>query len=98
TAFLTASRELVEQVTPADAASPARLAWVGAAEALRHFETIDPVAAWERATSLADDLLQRLGHTERHQAIVELADADGRVAAALEAAGVRFGAGAGRVR
>jgi len=78
--------------------SPAWLSWVGAAEALEHFETIDPVAAWARVAGLADRLLARLGLPPRGQAIVALEDPDGLRAAALDAAGIRFARRAGRAR
>jgi len=78
--------------------SPAWLSWVGAAAAIEHFETIDPVAAWARTTALADGLLGRLGLAPRGQAIVALEDPDGARAEALAAAGVKFARRAGRLR
>ena len=78
--------------------SPAWLSWVGAAQALEHFETIDTTAAWRRASGMADQLLEQLGLPERGQAIVALDDQDGVRAAALAAAGVQFACRAGRVR
>jgi len=78
--------------------SPAWLSWVGAAAALEHLETIDPAAAWARATGLADALLARLGLAPRGQAIIALDDPDGSRAAALAEHGVRFARRAGRVR
>jgi len=78
--------------------SPAWLSWVGAAEALEHFETIDPAAAWSRATGLADDLLFRLDLPPRGQAIIALDDPHEERARVLDAAGIRFARRAGRVR
>ncbi|HWL01049.1 MAG TPA: aminotransferase class V-fold PLP-dependent enzyme [Microbacteriaceae bacterium] len=78
--------------------SPAWLSWVGAAEALEHFETIDPAAAWTRATAFADRLLDRLGLPPRAQAIIALDDPHEVRAEALAAAGVKFARRAGRVR
>ncbi|HWK21000.1 MAG TPA: aminotransferase class V-fold PLP-dependent enzyme [Microbacteriaceae bacterium] len=91
------------EMTLADSArrfdtSPAWLSWVGAAEALEHFETIDTAAAWRRACGLADGLLFRLGLPPRGQAIIALDDPHGARTRALDAAGIRFARRAGRVR
>lgn len=78
--------------------SPAWLSWVGAAEAIEHFATIDQHAAWSRASGLADALLDRLELPRRGQTILALDDPHELRAQALSGAGIAFARRAGRVR
>jgi selenocysteine lyase/cysteine desulfurase len=78
--------------------SPAWFAWAGAAPVLELFADADVAAVHRHDVALADGLLARLGLPPRGSAVVALPDPDGRVRAALEAAGCAVAGRAGRVR
>ena len=78
--------------------SPAWFAWAGAAPAMELFAGTDITAVHRHDIALADGLLARLGLPPRGSAVVALPDPDGRVRAALEAAGCAVAGRAGKVR
>jgi selenocysteine lyase/cysteine desulfurase len=78
--------------------SPAWQAWIGAAESVDAFASVDPheVEAW--SAGLADALRTSLDLPPTGSAVVTLHDPDGGRRTALEAAGCRVAGRAGRVR
>jgi selenocysteine lyase/cysteine desulfurase len=78
--------------------SPAWQAWIGAAEALELFASLDLEEVRAHDAALGDALCGALGLPARGQAIVTWADPSGRDLAALTAAGVTASGRAGNAR
>lgn len=78
--------------------SPAWLAWVGTAAALRLFADVDTEAVRRHDTGLADALRESTGGEPCGRPVVSLPDPDGARFARLSDAGASVAARAGRVR
>jgi selenocysteine lyase/cysteine desulfurase len=78
--------------------SPAWLSWVGAVPAGELFDALPISQVRDHDVALADGLRDRLGLPAQQRPVVTVPDVDGRVSAALEAAGARVASRAGSVR
>jgi selenocysteine lyase/cysteine desulfurase len=78
--------------------SPTWQAWIGAEQSIGLFAGLDIAEVWDHCSGLGDELCDRLGIPQQHQAIVTWADADGTDLRTLIDAGIRISGRAGRLR
>ncbi|MES1170448.1 MAG: aminotransferase, partial [Leifsonia sp.] len=78
--------------------SPPWQAWIGAEQSIELFAGLDIAEVWAYCSGLGDELCDRLGIPQQHQAIVTWADADGGDLRTLLDAGIRISGRAGRLR